>query len=261
MGQAHPARGRDEPRARQTRGRPRLLGIGVGIAGSIAHRDAVVAQTRQAFQTAFDVPVLVDNNTRLAGLAEHVWGVAHGLADVVYLRLAAGVGGAVVLDGEVRLGPRNLAGELGHVSVTDEPLPCRCGNRGCLETLAGRDALLHAAGASDLDALSRALGAGDRRAETAVQRAADAVGRVLAGACTTLDVRDVVVAGELLRLGDHLLTPVRSSFTRHVLMTGSDVPRLHVAQLGQSAGALGGIGALLRDPEVPMPLATASAAS
>lgn len=79
-------------------------------------------------------------------------------------------------------------------------------------------------------ALSLALGAGDRCAETVMQRAADAVGRVLAGACTTPGVRDVVVAGELL-------------------------------QLAQSAGALGRIGTLLRDPQVPMPFATATAAA
>lgn len=259
MGRADPDRNRDEQGPHPGAGGARLLGVGIGIAGSITHRDAVVEQTREAVEAAFAVPVILDNNTRLAGLAEHVWGAARGLDDVVCLRLAARVGGAVVLDGEMRLGPRTLAGELGHVNATDEPLPCRCGNRGCLETLAGRDALLEASGAADLDALAHALATGDRRADRAVQRTADAVGRVLAGACTTLDVTDVVLAGELLQLGDHLLDPVRASLARHALRSGPDAPRLRTAQLGQAAGALGGIGALLRDPHVPMPLTDAVA--
>jgi len=242
-----------------TRGTPRLLGIGVGVAGSIAHRETVVADTHDQLQRTFGVPILLENNTRLAGLAEHVWGVARGMRDVVYLRLAAGVGGAVILDGAMRLGARNLAGELGHVSVTDEPLGCRCGKLGCLESVAGRQALLDAAGVADLDLLTTALAAGDRRAETAVVRAADAAGRVLAGACTALDVTDTVVAGELTTLGDHLLTPLRSALTRHALPTGAEPPRLHLAQLGQPAGALGGIGALLRDPDLPLPLTTTAA--
>lgn len=240
-------------------GQPSLLGIGTGIAGSIEHRDAVVADTRTSLETAFGVPLLVDNNTRLAGLAEHVWGVARGLRDVIYLRLAAGVGGAMILDGGMRLGARNLAGELGHVSVTDEPLVCRCGKRGCLETVAGRQALLDAAGAGNLDRLADALAAGEGRAVAAITRAGDATGRVLAGACTTLDVTDVVVAGELTVLGEALLAPLRAALVEHSLPTGSET-RLHLAQLGQPAGALGGIGALLRDPNLPLPL-TAAAAS
>lgn len=238
-------------------GNPRLLGIGAGIAGSIEHRDGVVADTRTRLETAFGVPVLLDNNTRLAGLAEHVWGIARGLRDVIYLRLAAGVGGAIILDGVMRLGPRNLAGELGHVSVTDEPLACRCGKRGCLETVAGRQALLEAAGAADLDRLADALAAADTRAVAAVTRAGEATGRVLAGACTTLDVTDVVVAGELTVLGEALLAPLRSALTQHSLPTGSET-RVHLAQLGQPAGALGGIGALLREENLPLPLTAAA---
>ncbi|WP_420113511.1 ROK family protein [Pseudactinotalea sp.] len=237
--------------------RPRLLGIGAGIAGSIDHRDNVVADTRTRLETAFSVPVLVDNNTRLAGLAEHVWGVARDLRDAIYLRLAAGVGGAIILDGGMRLGARNLAGELGHVSVTDEPLACRCGKRGCLETVAGRGALLNAAGTESLDQLTDALTAGDERAVAAVARAGAATGRVLAGACTTLDVTDVVVAGELTVLGEVLLGPLRAALTEHSLPTGTGT-RLHLAQLGQPAGALGGIGALLREETLPLPLTAAA---
>ncbi|MGF0117604.1 ROK family protein [Promicromonospora sp. Marseille-Q5078] len=232
----------------RARNRPTVVGIGVGVAGSIGHRDEVVEATTERLAAEFGVPVRVDNNARLAGLAELVWGAARGLRDVAYLRLSSGVGGALVLDGELRRGPRSLAAEFGHVSVTDDVQGCRCGKRGCLETVVGRDALLAAAGQTDLGSLRAALDRDDDRARRAVRDAGAAVGLVLAGTCTALDVPDIVLAGELTVLGEHLFGPVRSALARHAL--AGDPPRLHRAGLDQRSGALGGIGVVLRDPRI-----------
>ena len=245
----------------RSRDAPSVIGVGVGVAGSISHREEVVDATADRLGATFRAPVRVDNNARLAGLAEVLWGAARGLRDVLYLRLSAGVGGALVLDGELRRGPRALGGELGHVCVTEEPTRCRCGNRGCLETVVGRDSLLAAAGRPSLDDLRSALDQDDPRAQHVVREAGAAVGLAVAGVCTVVDVPDVVIGGELTVLGDHLFAPVRGALARHT--PAGEPPRLHRAELDHRSGALGGIGVVLRDSAIPfaVPTTTASIAS
>ena len=84
----------------------------------------------------------VDNDANLGALAEVSAGAGRGLTDVVYVMVSAGIGGGLVLGGRLHRGATGFAGELGHVFVADKGAVCRCGNRGCLETVASTDALL-----------------------------------------------------------------------------------------------------------------------
>jgi len=231
-----------------------LAGIGTGVPGGIVNRPAVVDTLTGALTSAFGVPVREDNNTRLAGLAETIWGAARGLPDVAYIRLSNGVGGALVLGGRIHAGPRGTAGEFGHICVDPAGPVCRCSNHGCLEAHVGLDRLLAATGAGTVAALHAACEAGDPGATAAVARAGRLIGGVLASVATTVDVAHFVLGGELTALREHLTDPVRRTLRRQVAPGLQDALRVEVAALGDYAGALGAIAAVLHDTTVALDL-------
>ncbi|MFI1395424.1 ROK family protein [Streptomyces sp. NPDC020681] len=147
------------------------------------------------------LPVRAENEANLAALAELWFG---GLGDVrtfLYLTGEIGVGGALVLDGELLRGAHGFAGEIGHVVVDPEGPECRCGSRGCLEQYAGQSALLRSAGldetngAAGVAELERRARAGEERAVTALERAGLMLGRVVSGAVNLFDPDAVVLGG------------------------------------------------------------------
>src|SRR4051812_2232988 len=132
--------------------RSRIVGAGVALAGPV-DRDGTVGSTVilpgweglnavDELTRRLDLQVAVDNDANLGALAEVSFGAGRGLSDVIYVMVASGVGAGIVLDGKLHRGVTGLAGELGHVSVRSEGAVCRCGNRGCLETVASVDAVL-----------------------------------------------------------------------------------------------------------------------
>jgi predicted NBD/HSP70 family sugar kinase/biotin operon repressor len=148
------------------------------------------------------VPVIVDNDANCGAMAEHQHGAGRGASDLLYVKLASGVGAGIVLGGRLHRGVTGLAGEIGHVLAREDGQVCRCGSRGCLETEVSTRRLLDLlaplyADELDLDGL---LGL-DARGETAVRRvltdAGHTVGQVLAGLCTTLNPSMIVVGGAL----------------------------------------------------------------
>ncbi len=237
--------------SRATEEPPRLAAVGIGVAGSITGRPAVVEAIVDAFTDAFGVPVRTDNNARLAGLAESVWGTARGVPDALYVRLSSGVGGAVILDGRVHRGRGGTAGEFGHVCVDPAGPLCRCSNRGCLECYVGVEAVLAESGAATLPDLVAALDRGDRAASAVVTAAGQRIGLVLAGTGNVLDVPHVVLGGDLTVLGEHLVRPVRQTLGRHLHPDKAAGVTVGTAELGDLDGALGGVALVLHDPSIP----------
>jgi predicted NBD/HSP70 family sugar kinase len=190
-----------------------------------------------------DAPVeLVDNEANLAALAEHWYGT--GLRDYVHVSGEIGVGGALVLDGELFRGARGFAGELGHVLVDPRGPECRCGNRGCLEQVAGRRAVLLAAGAADDDALVAQAVRGDVRTRRALDSAAAALGVALGAVINTVDVPAAVLGGFYARIGAWLAEPLTAELAQRVV-SGAPV-QVHVSTLGADAAMLGAAGHVVR---------------
>src|SRR3954463_8989411 len=149
-----------------------------------------------------ELPVVVDNDANLGAMAEHQHGAGRGVADLLYVKLASGVGAGLVLGGRLHRGTTGIAGEVGHVVAREGGDVCRCGSRGCLETEVSTRrllGLLRPAYGDDLDL--EGLLRLDADGETAVRRvitdAGHTVGRVLAGVCTTLNPARIVVGGSL----------------------------------------------------------------
>lgn len=189
---------------------------------------------------ALEVPVALINDGHAFTLAEARVGAARGSRDVICVVCGTGVGGGLVLDGRLRLGIQDRAGEIGHHTVLPDGEQCACGNRGCLETIAGSRAIARAAGSTTFAAALAAARAGDEIATTAVRRAGEFLGIAIANLTLFLAPERVVVGGGVAEAGELLFGPLRAEVARRI---GNVAPleRIEIvaAELGPYAGAIG----------------------
>ena len=191
------------------------------------------------------VPVFVDNDANLGALAEVSHGAARGVADLIYVKVASGVGAGIVLGGRLHRGATGIAGEIGHVQVGEDGPVCRCGNRGCLETTvsAPRIAELLDPAYDEPVTTDRMLEL-DASGDTAVRRvlndAGRTVGRALADLCNSLNPELVVVGGSL-GTSASLLDGVRASIDRYAQPDTAAAVRVAPAELGEQAEVTGAI--------------------
>lgn len=252
-------------------GTPRAIGMGipglVDVARGITRflpnlatqwRDVHVADF---LSREFHCPVYLLNDARLATLGELDYGAEAGSRNLVFLTIGTGIGGGVVIDGRLRLGPLGAAGEVGHQTViADGPL-CGCGNRGCLEAVASGSALtregvrlLHSGLAPHLAQLAggeasgvnplrmaEAARLGDAAVAQAIERAAEYLGIGVANLVTILHPEVVVLGGGVSGMGELLLGPVRRAILERVRMFPADDVRVECSTLGERAGLYGGI--------------------
>lgn len=191
-------------------------------------------------QQALGHPVTVLHDVKAAAFGELVAGAGIGKADAAYLNLGTGVSIAFVFGWKVHQGSSGTAGEIGHVVVEPDGLPCNCGRRGCLETVASGPAIARAAGQADgrLETVAEAARSGDARAVEAFARAAEYLGRVLADFAMVMDVGLLMVGGGVSEVGAPLLAPLQESLDHHladVVETVTVVP----AAMGADSGVFG----------------------
>ncbi|MDK9699284.1 MAG: ROK family protein, partial [bacterium] len=127
--------------------------IGVGIPGTLDKpRENVVfvpnlsgwgiVPLKKLLQEQYQVPVVLENDANLAALAEYQIGAGKGTCGIVLLTLGTGIGGGVVIDGNVLTGAKGGGAELGHYCIDPNGPPCNCGSNGCLEVYTGRDGII-----------------------------------------------------------------------------------------------------------------------
>jgi predicted NBD/HSP70 family sugar kinase len=192
------------------------------------------------------VPVYLGNDANLGALAEATFGAGKGVRNIVYVMLSEGIGGGVIVDGSIYQGQTGAAGELGHIVVNPEGQICRCGNRGCLATVAGGAALTGALRLTngpavtldDVIALARDRNPGALRL---IGDAGRAVGRALAGVCGVLDPGLVIIGGELAPAGQPLLASIQASLETWLSPAAGSRPRVKIGELGAQAEVLGAI--------------------
>ncbi|MBE5775734.1 MAG: ROK family protein, partial [Clostridiales bacterium] len=119
------------------------LGAVIGTNGKIPHYEG--SQIKKEMEAAFGVPVFALNDANAAALGECFAGRAKGVKNVLMITLGTGVGGGIVLDGRIFGGTRGIAGELGHIPLYADGIPCACGGRGCYESYAATTALVRLA--------------------------------------------------------------------------------------------------------------------
>jgi predicted NBD/HSP70 family sugar kinase len=201
-------------------------------------------------RTGLHVQVINDADAGARG--EHTYGAARGVNDLLYVRLSAGIGASVIAGRRPLSGSAGLAGELGHVRAVDNGPICRCGNRGCLETVASPVAIAHLLTQSwhrpvTSQELIRLVDEGDPGACRAVEDAATHVGLAIAAAVNLLNPELVVIGGDLAPAGELLLQPIRTAIRRTVLPATAGQVTVVCGQLGEHAEVLGAASLALAD--------------
>ncbi|HEX4011523.1 MAG TPA: ROK family transcriptional regulator [Solirubrobacteraceae bacterium] len=246
--------------------RHRLLGVGAAISAPVRRDSGSLAAAgilpgwdaislRGELERRLGVPVHVGNDANLGALAEVRTGAARGAANVVYLMLSSGIGGGLVLDGALFTGHSGMTGELGHIPVDADGVLCRCGNRGCLETVAGAQRLLEdlrpaLGGAVTLDEAASLAREGDALCAGRFAAAGIAAGRVAGAIANVVNPELVIVGGELIVAGDLLVDAVREGLTQTAIPAVRADVRVVAATLGDRAELLGAIGLAIAEADI-----------
>ncbi|ASW57871.1 glucokinase [Plantactinospora sp. KBS50] len=247
--------------------------VGIGAAGWIdANRSTVLFAPNIAWRdeplrdyvsAAVGLPVIVENDANVAAWAEFRFGAARAADDsMVMFTIGTGVGGGIVLGGELLRGAHGIAGELGHVLAVPEGHLCGCGRLGCIEQYASGSALVRFARSGARQEPARAtalleLAGGDPEAitgrmVTSAAQAGDPVsaeafaqlgrwlGMTMADLAQILDPQLLVVGGGVIEAGDLLLGPTNRSYRESLAQRGRiAVAEIRPAELGNTAGVVG----------------------
>ncbi|MTB72118.1 ROK family protein [Arsenicicoccus sp. MKL-02] len=232
-----------------------LVGAGVGIPGPIDARTGLVGHAallpewvglhvRQALEDHLQLPVTVDNDANLGALAEARWGAHAGVPDLAYVKVASGIGAGLILGGQLHRGHIGITGEIGHLQVSSFGQVCRCGNRGCLETVAAVPTLLAGLEASvgrtpRTSELLQLVQSGDLAALRVLEDAGLVLGQVLGGLCNLLNPAVIVLGGPLMPVGDLLLAAVRRGLERATTPVVAAATTVTLESFGARAEALG----------------------
>jgi predicted NBD/HSP70 family sugar kinase len=229
------------------------------VAPNLEWVDVPVAQILTGRFAPRDPPVMVDNEANLAALGE-LWSGGHDhLTDFVHISGEIGVGGGIVLGGQLFRGTSGFAGEVGHVTVQPDGPRCRCGARGCLEQVAGQEAILRAAGltgaagtsigqprGSVAELVARA-GAGEPRTLAAIEAAGRALGLGVAAMVNVVDPGTVVLGGLYAWLEPWLRAPLLEELRERVISQAWTPVRVLASRLGPDAAVRGAAGAVVRE--------------
>jgi glucokinase len=205
----------------------------------------------------FGVPVYLDNDANMAGLAEWQYGAARGHNNVLYLTISTGIGGGVISDGHLVQGFRGMAAELGHIIVDPNGPPCGCGQRGHIESFAsgpsiaryvadqikaGKNSSLPATPRPTAVQVAEAALEGDALAIEAFERAGFYLGIAVANYLATFDPSILIFGGGTSQAGELLFKPFRESLRKHVFHPHYlDDLTITKAALGDDAGLLGAL--------------------
>lgn len=232
-----------------------VASVGVGLPGPVEHATGHPinppimpgwdgADVPGILAKHFDAAVLVDNDVNVMALGEHrtSW---PAVSDLLFVKVATGIGSGIIADGELRRGAQGAAGDIGHIVVPGaDDIPCRCGNVGCLEAIASGLAVatalrtqgVEASTSSDVVALVRN---GDLAAAHAVRQAGRDIGSVLAACVSLLNPTMVVIGGVIAEAGEHLIAGIREVVYQRSLPLATQHLRIVSSQTRGQAGVLG----------------------
>jgi predicted NBD/HSP70 family sugar kinase len=245
--------------------RSQVVGAGMGLPGPIDRRTGTVGSSvilpgwaglhaGDELARRIDFHVEVDNDAKLGALAESSLGAGRGMQDIVYVKISSGIGSGLVLGGRLHHGATGIAGEIGHVQVRADGAVCRCGNRGCLETVASGPALLNLLRPAHDESLTLAgmlelAAAGDLGTQRVINDAGRAIGQALGDLCNSLNPAMIVVGGDVSAAGAPLLDGIRETVDRYAQPGAAQAVTVTRGVLGERAEVLGALTLVIADTE------------
>ena len=247
-----------------------IRGVGASFPSYIDYEKGMCVETsnimslndqpvRDMLRERLGVPVYVDNDGNLAALAEHELGAGRGYDNLIYAELSTGIGGGLILNGKLYRGMHGMAGEIGHMLVSDSiGYPCGCGVIGCVQSISSglymaryamdrikegeESRILDYAGTiSNIDTLAvgRALNVNDPLALEVVNRGAEYLGRMFHSLNQIFDINVFVYGGGVTNLGHRFVDRMIAAYRHHSLMDQKYPARFIPSALGSSASLVG----------------------
>lgn len=246
-------------------------GIGIGVPGVLDLEQGLVlflpnlpgtwpnVPLARFIQEKIGLPVRLLNDARAIALGEWKFGAGRGVKTLACFAVGTGIGGGLVINGELHLGFGGTAGELGHQTIDFNGSLCGCGNRGCLEAYASGPAIAamgikaviqgqtttigtmvdHDLNRITPQVISQAASQGDRVAKDIFAQAGEYIGIAVANVLASVGPRKVVIAGGVAMAGELLLNPIRSTVRQRVFVMPVDRVEILQAELGSNAGVMG----------------------
>lgn len=246
-----------------------FAGIGIGSPGPLDRSTGTVINTpnlgwrnfplRDLISNGAGLPATLDNDANCATYGEWWLGAGRNVQTLVGLTLGTGIGGGIVLNGEIFHGVSDAAGEIGHMTIDSTGRKCKCGNYGCLEAYAsgpaialravegiesGAESLLPALVDGRLEEITaatvyEAVVLGDPYANEVMRETAKFLGAGVGNIINILNPEMVVIAGGVTRAGDHLFVPLRAEVRRRAFKSAEEACQIVWGRLPGTAGVIG----------------------
>jgi glucokinase len=256
--------------------------IGIGICGGVDYPSGVVRSPialgwaqpvplREMLIARTGLGVNIDNDVNAGAIGEMLWGSARGAMNFVYISVGTGIGAGIVIAGNLYRGTHQTAGEIGHVTVDINGRPCACGNRGCLEAMAGGKALaeivreelstspprsslplekkMHSGQTITARDLFQAAEEGDPYSRKVISRVGNYLAAAVAGLTNLLDLEKIILGGGLTQTGDLLFAAVQEALLKWKGCLVNTDGVLYPAKLGSNTGVAGAMGIAVQEPE------------
>ncbi|RMF83249.1 MAG: ROK family protein [Nitrospinota bacterium] len=247
-----------------------VVAIGIGVAGAIKIKEGIVSESpnlpgwtdfplRQILTDHLSLPIIIENDANAAALGEYWAGAGRQVENLVCITLGTGVGGGIILEGNIWHGVDGTAGEVGHITLEPQGALCKCGNRGCLEAYAsataltrmareamerGEETLLRTlcqdnAAALSAEMVSQAAQQADRVAQRILERMGRYLGIAIANLANLLNIEMVVVGGKVSQAWDLFIPFTEEEIRQRAFAVPADRCRVVKAERGDDAGLLG----------------------
>lgn len=235
-----------------------LVGIGVGAPGLIDSSRGIVVnavnldwhnlELGKLLTQRYNKPVSVLNDSQATAIGEFVYNPKNKLEEnYIVVNVNQGIGAGILINGKLFRGDTGWAGEIGHVVIAEDGEICRCGKRGCLETIASTRAVIRHLNASSIDEVITAYNQHDERTRQVVNHAAHYLGISLANMIGMLNIHKLVLTGEMVRFGEDWLEAVKSSMQAAALTSMIKDTTIEIGKFGFDACILGAAAFLLLD--------------
>jgi glucokinase len=233
-----------------------ILGIGIGLPGLINFKTGMIHYLpnipgwknfpiKRWFSSKVKLPTFVDNDVNLITLAEHRIGAGRETKNMICLTLGTGVGGGIIINGDLYRGSSFVSGEIGHIPLTENGPRCNCGGRGCLECFVGNRYILRLAKRRMMDKkitlekIDRLAREGNSKAIAIWREVGRYIGIALVGVVNLLNPEKIVIGGGITGAGEVLFSQIRKMITLRAMPIQAKTVKIVKARFGADAGILG----------------------